>query len=179
MIREDAAHALHRWREVIASGFVALAGVWIAAQGGFVLLPVGLCVIALAAALALQALRRLRFAQAPAAPGMVEVDEAQIAYLSPDGGGFVGLPELIEIRLLTLRGKRYWRLRQADGQALLVPVDAMGAEQLFDAFAALPGMDSAALLAALESRPAGNTLPVLDGMSHPVWHRPGAGLARR
>ncbi|MBC2834191.1 hypothetical protein [Paragemmobacter straminiformis] len=179
MIRPEVLQALNRWREVIASGGVALAGLWIAWQGGYVLLPFGLCVIALAAALALQALRRLRFAQAPATPGVVEVDEAQIAYLSPDGGGFVGLPDLVEIRLLTLRGKRFWRLRQADGQALLVPVDAMGADQLFDAFAALPNMDSAALLAALETKASGNALPALDGMSHPVWHRPGAGLARR
>ena len=62
------------------------------------------------------------------------------------------LPELIELRLVTLRGRRVWRLKQADGQALLVPVDAAGAEGLFDAFAILPGMDTAALVAAIRSR---------------------------
>lgn len=180
MIREGAARWLHRWREVIAAGGVALAGLWVASGGGFVLVPVGGAIVAVAAGLGLQAFRRMRFAQATAAPGIVEVDEAQIAYLSAEGGGFVGLPDLLEIRLLTLRGKRFWRLRQTDGQALLVPVDAAGAEQLFDSFATLPGMDSAALVAALQGNGASRaSLPALDGVSHVVWHRPGAGVARR
>lgn len=180
MIRDGAAAWLHRWREVIAATLIALLGLWIATGGGFVLIPVGLFVTVTGAGLGLQALRRLRFAQAPAAPGIVEVNEAQIAYLSADGGGFVGLPDLMEIRLLTLRGHRFWRLRQIDGQALLVPVDAAGAEQLFDAFSALPGMDSAALVAAVEGNGASRaSLPALDGISHVVWQRPGKGLAPR
>jgi hypothetical protein len=45
------------------------------------------------------------------------------------------LDELVEIRLLAMRGRRMWRLKQTDGQALLIPVDAEGAEKLFDVFA--------------------------------------------
>ena len=57
-------------------------------------------IAAAATALALQALRRLRFARDPAAPGLIEVDEAQITYLSSLGGGAVSLAELAEIRAM-------------------------------------------------------------------------------
>lgn len=180
MIRDGAAQGLHRWREVIAASGVALVGLWIASGGGFVLLPIGALIAATGAGLGLQAFRRMRFAQATAAPGIVEVDEAQIAYLSAEGGGFVSLSDLMEIRLLALQGRRFWRLRQADGQALLIPVDAAGADQLFDAFTVLPGMDSAALVAAVEGNGASRaSLPALDGISHIVWQRPGKGIATR
>ncbi len=96
-------------------------------QGGYLLTPLGLGLLALGAAYALLALRRARFAQGVNAPGMVEVDEAQVGYLGPEMGGYVSIADLIEIRLLTLRGRRMWRLKQSDGQALLIPVEASGA----------------------------------------------------
>jgi hypothetical protein len=43
-------------------------------------------------------------------------------------------------------------LKQSDGQALLIPVSAAGADRLFDAFASLPGMDSQALVTAAGGR---------------------------
>lgn len=150
MIRPDITTTFWRWREVIAALTLGVLGLWLGWLGGYVLLPLGLVIGALAAAWGLQSWRRLRFAQSVAAPGMVEIDEGQIGYLSADMGGFVGLPDLVELRFLTLGDRRMWRLKQADGQALLVPVDAAGAERLFDAFASLPGMDTQALVAALE-----------------------------
>ena len=66
------------------------------------------------------------------APGVVEVDEGQISYLGPAFGGSISVPELVELRLLTAGGRRMWRLKQADGQALLIPVEAVGADRLFD-----------------------------------------------
>ena len=150
LIRPDLSAAIWRGREAIAALCVMLFGLWMVWLGGYLLIPLGCCVMAVGAAWAVQAWRRLHFAQAIAAPGMVEVDEAQIGYLGPDAGGFVGLPDLVELRFLSIGGRRMWRLKQADGQALLVPVDAAGAERLFDAFASLPGMDARALVAALE-----------------------------
>ena len=150
LIRPEVTAAIWRGREVIAAMIVVSLGLWLAWLGGYLLVPLGLGVALVGAAWALQALRRLRFAQSVDAPGVVEIDEAQIGYLGPDAGGFVGLPDLVELRFLTIGGRRMWRLKQADGQALLVPVDAAGAERLFDAFASLPGMDARALVAALE-----------------------------
>lgn len=167
LIRDEARATLHRYREVIAAGAAALVGLWLVWLGGLLLVPVGLAVLALAAVWALTALRRLRFAQNVAAPGVVEVDEGQVGYLGPDLGGYVSLSELVEIRLIRLYGARSWRLKQADGQALLIPVAATGAEKLFDAFAVLPGLDMPALIAALEGE--ADTLV--------VWRRgPGARL---
>ena len=111
---------------------------------------------------------------------MVEVDEGQIAYFGPQVGGAVGLPDLVEIRLITMRGRRLWRLKQSDGQAMLIPVEAAGAERLFDAFAALPGMDTAVLVAALNPVGAsdGRALAV-DAEMRLVWQRSGAGVVVR
>ncbi len=170
MIRPELVARLRPWRETAAAAAAGAFGLWVASFGGLVFLPAGLTVTAFAAAWGLSALRRKRFAQAVNAPGMVEVDEGQIGYLGPAFGGYVALPDLTELRLLSMGGRRLWRLKQADGQALLIPVDAAGAERLFDAFASLPGMDSAALLAALEA-PAGR-----GGASELriVWSRPSA-----
>lgn len=150
LIRPEVAAQLHRYREALGAGVIVLAGLWLMVLGGFVLLPLGVFIGAIGAALTVTALRRARFTQDVSAPGIVELDEAQVGYLAPEIGGFLSLDELVEIRLLVLRGKRMWRLKQADGQALLIPVDASGADRLFDAFANLPGMDTAILVAALQ-----------------------------
>jgi len=149
LIREEVIAAAHRGRELIAAGVVALAGLWLMWLGGYLLFPVGVVILAICAVWAVQTWRRLRFSQDLAAPGMVEVDEGQVGYLGPTFGGFVALPDLTEVRILTMQGQRLWRLKQSDGQALLIPVSAAGADRLFDAFASLPGMDSQALVAAV------------------------------
>lgn len=178
MIRSDISTALHRWREVIAAAALGLGGLYVASLGGLFFIPLGLAIAAAATALALQALRRLRFARDPAAPGLIEVDEAQIAYLSPLGGGYISLRELSEIRLVTRRGHRYWHLRQTDGDSLPIPVDAAGSEALFDAFSTLPGIDTGALVTALTpASTSGSSQPALDGLSRIIWQRPGKGIA--
>jgi hypothetical protein len=112
------------------------------------------------------ALRRMRFARPATLPGWIEIDEGQLGYYGPGIGGFVALRDISEIRLLVLRGVPHWRLKQGDGQALLIPLAAKGAEQLYDAFAALPGIDMARLSAAagasVSAQPSVQTL----------WQRP-------
>jgi hypothetical protein len=140
---------LRPWREVMVAVAVAAAGMWLATRGGPVLLIVGTVVVAGGGVWAVTAHRRMQFHQEVDSPGVVEVVEGQIGYLGPQVGGFVALDDLVDLRLVHLRGRRLWRLRQSDGQAILIPVDAAGADALFDAFVSLPGMDSAALVAAL------------------------------
>ena len=153
LIRPAARAALHRWREVIAAAGFAAFGLWLIGLGGLFLVPLGICVVATGAVLGVLGLRRVRFAQAVDAPGVVEVDEGQVGYLGPTFGGYVALRELVEVRLIELQGRRLWRLKQADGQALLIPVAAAGAERLFDAFSALPGMDTQMLVLAAKAMP--------------------------
>ncbi len=179
-IRPEVAAFAHRWREMGLAIALAAFGLWLVWLGGYLLVPLGAASIAMAAGWALLALRRVRFTSNGDAPGLVEVDEGQIAYFGPQTGGAVGLPDLVELRLVTMRGRRLWRLKQSDGQALLIPIEAAGADRLFDAFASLPGMDTAALVAALTSAPAqGGTTLTLAAEAVLVWQRRGAGLVRR
>lgn len=159
---------LRRWREVIAAGAVAAAGLWLLSLGGYVLVPAGAALTALAAGWAMIALRRIRFLRGVGAPGLVEVDEGQVGYFGPTFGGFVALADLAELRLAEFHGARAWRLKTQDGQVLLIPVDAAGAERLYDAFAALPGIDMARVTAALD-----HGQPTL-----PLWRRAAASLPR-
>ena len=180
LIRPEVAARLIRWREPLCAAALALLGLWIATRGGWLLAPLGAGVVALGAGWAAMAVRRLRFAPEVAAPGMVEVDEGLVGYLGPAFGGFVALPDLVELRLLTMQGRRLWRLKQADGQALLIPVDAVGAERLYDAFASLPGMDTAALVAALApAPPGGGAAYPADSIATVIWRRSGRGIVTR
>jgi hypothetical protein len=180
LIRPELLAAAERGREVIAALGLTMFGGWLALLGGYFFLPLGGLLVALGVGWGILSIRRLRFRQAGEAPGIVRVTEAQIAYMGPRVGGFVGLPELAEIRLLTLRGRRIWRLRQADGAMLHIPVEADGAEALFDAFATLPGLDTAALVAALGSEvPSDSKVIALNGVDRLLWSRKGAGMVVR
>jgi hypothetical protein len=179
MIRPEAIAVLHRFREVIFAGSVGLAGLWLIWLGGVVLIGLGLGGLALAAVLALTAWRRMQFSQAVAAPGLVEVIEGQVGYLGPSHGGYASLTELAELRLVTMGGRRAWRLKQLDGQTVLIPVDASGAEGLFDAFSSLPGMDVAGLLAALAPGDTGAGKGLIAAGAAEmrlVWRRQGRGV---
>ncbi|MFN6977021.1 MAG: hypothetical protein ACK4OP_02770 [Gemmobacter sp.] len=160
--RPEAMAALYRWREVIAAGGAAAFGLWLIALGGLILTALGAAAVAAALGLGLTALRRMRFARRPEGPGVVEIVEGQIAWYGPGIGGFVALDDLRALSLVTVAGMRCWRLDQADGAHLLIPVGAAGAERLFDAFAALPGLDAADLPRALEAAGTGARL---------VWQR--------
>ncbi|MEO8242038.1 MAG: hypothetical protein ABI832_06965 [bacterium] len=180
LIRPEVTNLIWRAREVIWAGLVVGLGGWLIALGGFVLIPLGVIIGGIGLVLAVTALRRMRFEQGVVAPGIVELDEAQVGYLGPEVGGFLSLPELVELRILSLRGRRLWRLKQADGQALLIPVDAKGAERLFDAFANLPGMDTASLVAALEQPALPDSGAItLAAQTRVIWRRQGRGIVAR
>ncbi|MCE6951194.1 hypothetical protein LAZ40_07405 [Cereibacter sphaeroides] len=176
-LRPAAVAALRRWREPAAAALAVAAGLWLASLGGWLMVPVGGVVTLAAAGWALTALRRMRFVRAGEAPGVVEVDEGQVGYLGPTFGGFVALDDMQELRLVALNGQRLWRLRQVDGQVLMIPTGARGAERLFDAFATLPGLDMKALVAALDApAPAGVGVISLSSeaatIGPVIWRRP-------
>ncbi len=166
LLRPEALATLARWREVLVAAIVALTALWLFRLGGYILAPLGVVLGLAALGWGVIALRRMRFARAVAAPGLVEVDEGQIGYFGAGLGigGYVALRDLTEIRLLSLRGALYWRLKQTDGQAILIPVAAAGAGALYDAFATLPGIDMGRLTAALDQHHPAQSL----------WQRPAA-----
>lgn len=164
LIRAEARAALWRWREVLVGCACCLFGIWAFTQPGPVVNGIGAAAGLAGLGLVLIALRRLQFRGDEEAPGIVTIDEAQITYFGPVSGGSVSRAALREIRLRTQDGNHSWFLVTTSGEALTIPHGARGAEQLFDAFAALPGLDTPELLAKLTQK---------TDASVTVWRRPG------
>ena len=151
MIRPEAKAQLMKWREVIIGAAVFLVGVWwVFAKSSLFLLP-GLGAIIAGGALVWIGVQRARFRGEGQGPGAVQVDEGQITYYGPLTGGAVALAELGSLTYDPSLFPAHWRLKQPGFNELLIPVNADGAEALFDAFSSLPGLRMEALLAARKS----------------------------
>lgn len=161
-IRPEAKLALWRWREVLVAGFVLILGLsWVNGPGGL-LGWLGWVLVAVAVALTVIGIQRARFRTGAGGPGVVTVDEGQIAYFGPLSGGIVATQEIERLALDPTLHPAHWVLEQADQPKLHIPVNAEGAEALFDVFSALPGLKTQQMLAELNG-----------GSPHPVviWER--------
>ncbi|MEX0287238.1 MAG: hypothetical protein AB3N23_21740 [Paracoccaceae bacterium] len=148
-IRPEARAQLWRIRELLAAGAVVLLGLyWITGPGGLLawlgwgLVPAGL-------ALAFVGLRRLRFRQEGHGPGIVQIDEGQIAYFGPLSGGAVAMSEVERLILDPTGSPAHWVLEQPGNAPLHIPVNAEGTDGLFDAFGALPAFRTDRMLTEL------------------------------
>lgn len=151
-IRPEAKAALWRWREVLAAACVAcVGGSWIVGPGGL-LAWLGWVLLLAAGALLVAGIQRGRFRGGSGGPGVVTVDEGQIAYFGPLTGGTVAASELERLVLDPTARPPHWILSQPGQPDLQIPVNAEGAEALFDVFAALPGLRTEAMLAELGKR---------------------------
>ncbi len=151
--RPEARAALWRWREVFVGAVIALFGLWLVSGPGFLLAVPGYAFLAGGVVLAWLGIQRGRFRGPDGGTGAVQVDEGQVTYFGPLTGGTVALREM---ESLTLEGKMFpphWRLAQNGEVPLLIPVNAAGADALFDAFAALPGLKTERMLATLSAEP--------------------------
>ena len=92
--------------------------------------------------------QRARFRGAGDGPGSVVVDEGQITYFGPLTGGAIAVADIAELALLRSTITEHWRLSTAGGDALYIPSNAEGADALFDAFSALPGLKTERLVQA-------------------------------
>ncbi|KNG94674.1 hypothetical protein [Pseudaestuariivita atlantica] len=166
-IRPEAAAALSRWAEALAGvALLALALGWLILGRG--ILPyVGAALAPLALAVIWLGVQRGRFRVGDGGPGTVQVAEGEIAYFGPLTGGVRRLRGLRAVILDPTAHPPSWVLQAAGEDDLSIPLDADGAEALFDAFAVLPGLKTGHMLRALETRP-----------DHPVviWHEPPARL---
>ncbi len=159
-IRPEVVAQLLRWREALAAVGVTILGLWALGRGlgrgDWLLQGVGGVLILGGAVVAWAAIQRARFRGGGQGPGLVRVTERQITYMGPIHGGAVALSRLEELALVPAGGgDRHWMLHHEDGPPLAIPLSADGAEALFDAFAALPGLDTARLVAAVERGDAG------------------------
>jgi len=139
LIRPELAAALRPWREAMIGGAVAALGLYWALSALGLLRWVGVAVAITGGFVAWQGSQRARFPQSADGPGVVEVDERQITYFGPGGGAAVSIDALVRIEF-HVRAARAWHLHSDGAPPLIVPADAAGADGLFDALAALPGV---------------------------------------
>jgi hypothetical protein len=163
--RPEATAHINRWREALLGGGLFGLGLWwVLGPGRLLTLPAVALMVA-GAALIWIGVQRARFRSAGDGPGAVDVDEGQIVYFGPLTGGAVALREISRLTLDRSQHPAHWRLDQPGLDPVMIPVNAAGAEMLFDAFATLPGLKTERMLAALQS-----------GSRHPIviWQRDSA-----
>jgi len=161
-LRPEARRALNRYRDLLIAAAVLGLGLYWGLTSFGILIWLGWLLVLIGAAFAWSGVQRLRFSAGGHGEGVVHVREGQITYFGPFTGGVVALTELQEIVLDRSGATGYWVLRQLGQQPVLIPIDAEGAEALFDVFAALPGLNTPAMLAALNASPGQKTV---------IWQR--------
>ncbi|EBA15113.1 hypothetical protein RSK20926_04497 [Roseobacter sp. SK209-2-6] len=170
-IRPEARLALWRWRELIVAALMLLIGLNWAFTSFGVTKATGWALIVIGVIIAVIGAQRLRFRLGAGGPGVVRVDEGQIAYFGPLTGGAIATSELERLRLDPTAKPAHWVLEQ-DGQApLAIPVNAEGHEVLFDVFAALPGLKTERMLSELRRGGAHQVVIWERTPSRPPLHR--------
>lgn len=151
-LRPEARAVLWRWREVGFAAVVLAIGLrWGLTTFG-ALQIVGWVMVVAGVAMGVVALRRLRFAQGGGGPGVVQINERRLAYFGPLSGGVMDVDDLIRLELDGSARPAHWRLT-GQGEQLDIPVNAEGADALFDVFASLPGLKTDRMLDALAKKP--------------------------
>ena len=152
-IRPEARAALWRWREVIIGIALAVLALWWLAQSASVLRWIAPAILVGAGALIMIGFQRGRFRGPGGGVGTVHIVEGQITYFGPLTGGAIALREMTRLTLDGTQHPAHWRLEQPGLPAVHIPVNAEGADTLFDAFASLPGLKTERMLAQLETQP--------------------------
>ncbi len=162
-IRPEAQARLLRWREAIAGAVVVALGLyWLGTSFGL-LRWLAVVVVLVGAVLVWSGAQRARFRGGHGGTGIVEVDERQIAYLAPVGGGFISIDSLTRVEIGPDRaGLPVWRFR-AGMELLTIPASAEGTDALYEALAALPGVNFQAAIRATAGRP---------GATVVIWQKP-------
>lgn len=171
-VRPEIRRAIWRWREALVCG---AALIWVAGllgrgveRGSLTLTGLALVLVMVLGFLLYQAILRARFAGAQKAPGVVVVSEREIGFLGPDNGSFVSLDDLVRLEIMVFERREqaadiFWSLGHSAGEALLIPLGAEGAEQLYDSFAALRGVRMEEATRAVSAGRSGRFL---------IWERP-------
>ena len=162
-LRPEARAALWRWREVLVGTALLAIGLWWVLTTIGLLHWLGYVVLVLAVATLAAGLQRARFRAGSGGPGVVRVDEGQVAYFGPLTGGVVAIGDLVTLKLDPRARPAHWILSQPGQPELAIPLTAEGADALFDAFATLPGIRTEHMLAQMRRR---------SGQTVVIWQKP-------
>lgn len=163
-IRPEAKATLWRFRDVIVAVAVGALGLWLIWRGFGVVQWLGYAVVLVGAVLLVTGLQRARFRQGDDGPGVVQITERRIAYFGPLNGGVVNLEEVSMLGYdPTSHPSPTWILTGPEDRQIAVPINASGAEALFDTFVLLPGIRTDQLLKTLENPPERQIV---------IWSRP-------
>ncbi|HHB81155.1 MAG TPA: hypothetical protein ENK83_05340, partial [Aliiroseovarius sp.] len=129
-MRKEALARIGQWREAaIGAGLAVLGLYWFATIPG-ILRWGALALAGIGAAFAWAGTQRARFHRGHGGLGVVQLDERQITYLAPVGGGFASLDALLRVEIAPDRaGFPVWRLI-SPGELLVIPANAAGSEKL-------------------------------------------------
>lgn len=155
MIRPEVKALATRWQEVLVGAAVVCLGLYWALWSGGLLMWIGWMVTALGAGLVVAGVQRARFRVGAGGPGVVQVVERRVQYFGPLNGGVVDLAAMTALWLDPTEKPPHWVLRVPGQEALHIPLTAKGADQLFDAFASLPGIQTEHMLRQMQAQPVG------------------------
>ena len=136
-LRPEVISGLLRWRDALVGSVLIAFGLYSAFTGLTVQRWTGYLLILLGAALLWEGIKRARFPAPGGGPGVVDVDERQITYFGPLGGGAVSIDELSRVEIRTGPAGPHWDFTDTSGATLTIPGNAENVELLFDALAAL------------------------------------------
>ena len=144
-----------RWHDVLLGLAVLAFGLWWGLEGAGAVRWLGYVAAAIGGIWALAGLQRGRFRQDGDGPGVVQLQERRLTYFGPLDGGTMDVSDLTQLELdPSAFPAPVWVLSGIGGQRLTVPVNAAGSDELFDVFAALPGIRTNAVLDVLAHTPA-------------------------
>ena len=143
-----------RWREVLLAGVVLLLGIWWELTGIGINKWLGYIFCLIGIGWGVAGVQRARFAQDGDGPGVVQIRERRLAYFGPLDGGMMDVADLSRLEIdPTSHPDPSWILTSIEGQVLAIPINAKGAEDLFDVFASLPDIKTNTVLDVLSHTP--------------------------
>lgn len=154
-IRPELRSRIWRYRDALIGVVVSAFGLgWAISSIGFMSI-LGTSVTIAGALLVFAGIQRARFRLDQDGAGVVSIDEGQVTYFGPHAGGTVHVDELIQVDLAPpgkAQNEGAWLLLSNDTESLTIPVNATGADKLFDVFAKLNGIKTSYMLDRLAER---------------------------
>ncbi|WP_224824930.1 hypothetical protein [Cognatishimia sp. MH4019] len=153
-IRPEAQKTIMRFREVLVGAGLDVLGLVLILTGRGLAVWIGVAICIGASILLVAGIQRARFRNGAGGAGVVNVVEGAVSYFGPLTGGAVSIREMNRLSFDPRQTPPHWVLEQTGHDPLFIPMDAEGAEALFDAFEGLKGLNTQYMLRVMNDPPA-------------------------